>query len=95
MSRKLLSLGYIYEMIGRHRDAIAFFEQVFEKYSKKLDTETIKEANLGIKANQMALKIQQNPELLTKNLDMENMRQKIKYFRQEPKNLIGWFSQWN
>lgn len=50
MSRKLLSLGYIYEMIGRHEEALAFFEQVLEKDSKTLSTELIKEAHLGIKA---------------------------------------------
>lgn len=95
MSRKLLSLGYIYEMTGRNEEALAFFEQVLEKDSKTLSTEIIKEAHLGIKANEMAIKFRNNPNLMTKNLNMELMRVKILAFKENPKNLTGWFSQWN
>ncbi|RDU67544.1 hypothetical protein CQA53_00555 [Helicobacter didelphidarum] len=95
MSRKLLNLGYIYEMVNKHNEALVCFEQVLEKDSRSLNTEIIKEARLGIKANHMALKYQENPELLTKNLDMEKMQRKIQQFRQDPRKLIGWFSQWS
>lgn len=95
MSRKLLSLGYIYEMTGRNEEALAFFEQVLEKDSKTLSTEIIKEAHLGVKANEMAIKFRNNPNLMTKNLNMELMRVKILAFKENPKNLTGWFSQWN
>lgn len=95
MSRKLLSLGYIYEMIGKHEEALAFFEQVLEKDSKTLSTELIKEANLGVKANEMALKFRKDKSLMTKNLDMKLMQEKIAIFKENPKNLTGWFSQWN
>lgn len=95
MSRKLLSLGYIYEMIGKHEEALAFFEQVLEKDSKTLSTEIIKEAHLGIKANEMALKFKKDKSLVTKNLDMKLMQEKIAIFKENPKNLTGWFSQWN
>ncbi len=95
MSRKLLSLGYIYEMTGKYEEALAFFEQVLEKDSKKLNTEIIKEARLGIKANEMALRFKQNPDIITKNLDMKLMEKKILDFKKDPKNLTGWFSKWN
>ncbi len=95
MSRKLLSLGYIYEMVGKHEEALAFFEQVLEKDSKTLSTEIIKEARLGVKANEMALRFKKNPDMITKNLDMELMKQKILEFKKNPKNLTGWFSKWN
>ncbi len=95
MSRKLLSLGYIYEMIGKHEEALVFFEQVLEKDSKTLSTELIKEANLGVKANEMALKFRKDKSLITKNLDMKLMQEKIAIFKENPKNLTGWFSQWN
>lgn len=94
MSRKLLSLGYIYEMIGQHHEALVCFEQVLEKDSKKLNTEIMKEAQLGIKANQIALKYKEFPELAIKNLNMIEMQEKINIFTQNPKNLTGWFSQW-
>lgn len=95
MSRKLLSLGYIYEMIGKHEEALVFFEQVLEKDSKTLSTEIIKEAHLGVKANEMAIKFRNNPKLMVKNLNMELMQTKISAFKENPKNLTGWFSQWS
>lgn len=95
MSRKLLSLGYIYEIQGKHTEAIACFERVLESDSKKLDATIINEARLGKRANQMALKICDNKELITNGMNMSLMEHRIAEFRKNPQNLTGWFSQWN
>ena len=95
MSRKLLTLAYIYEMTGRYNEALACYEQVLEKDAKKLNTEIIKEARIGQKANIMALKYKENGDSIKRNLNMPLLEEKIKLFKQNPKNLTGWFSQWN
>lgn len=95
MSRKLLSLGYIYEMTGKYEQAIAFFEQVLEKDSQNLNASIIKEARIGLKANQLAIKYRTNSELVKKNMNIPLLEQKISIFKENPNNLIGWFSQWN
>ncbi|STQ85402.1 tetratricopeptide repeat protein [Helicobacter muridarum] len=95
MSRKLLSLAYIYEMNGRYKEAISFFEQVLEKDSKNPDASIIKEARIGLKANQLAIKYKTNPQMITRNMNLALLEKKIDIFKEDPHNLIGWFSQWN
>ncbi|MWV61859.1 hypothetical protein DCO58_07310 [Helicobacter saguini] len=95
MSRKLLTLGYIYEMMGKSGEAIMCFEQVLEKDSKKLDASVLKEARIGIKANQMMVKHRKNRELITRNMNMRSVEQKLEIFSENPRKLIGWFSKWN
>lgn len=82
-------------MTGKHKEAIAFFEQLLEKDSKSLNANIMKEARIGLKANQLAIHYAKNPELVKKNLNMPLMEEKIALFKENPKNLIGWFSQWN
>ena len=72
-----------------------FLSRCLKKILKTLSTELIKEAHLGIKANEMALKFKRDKSLITKNLDMKLMQEKIAIFKENPKNLTGWFSQWN
>lgn len=95
MSRKLLTLGYIYEMMGKSSEAIMCFEQVLEKDSKKLDAGTLKEARIGIKANQMMIKHRKNRDLITRNMNARSVEQKLEIFSENPRKLIGWFSKWN
>ena len=95
MSRKLLNLAYIYEILGKHEEALVLLEQVLEKDSRSLSASLMKEARIGIKANQLAIKYAKNPELIKKNLNYPLLEAKIATFRADPKNLMGWFSQWN
>lgn len=91
----MLSLAYIYEMNSKYSEAISLFEQVLEKDSKNPDASIIKEARIGLKANQLAIKYREKPHLLTINMNLALLEKKIDIFKENPHNLIGWFSQWN
>ncbi|RDU70850.1 hypothetical protein CQA66_07490 [Helicobacter aurati] len=81
--------------MGKHEQAITFFEQVLEKDSKNLNANIVTEARIGLKANQLAIRYRTDPGLIKKNMNIPLLEQKISVFKENPNNLIGWFSQWN
>lgn len=94
MSRKLLSLGYIYEMKKKHKEALACFERIAESDKKDLSKEMLTEARLAIKANHIAIKFLKDEKLMSANLNLTKLQEKIEQFKNNDKAILRWLTAW-
>lgn len=89
MSRKILSLAYIYEMKGEYQKAMVCLEQASNTQDEMLQ----KEVKIGLDSNSIALNYGKNS--FCNYLDMDKMREKIEDFKNDKKRSLRWFSKWN
>lgn len=85
-SRRLLSLAYIYECKGEYEKAIICFEKVLSSN----DNSCIKEARIGVGANELAIR--------RRNMEMpmeEKLQNYVETFVRDKKKIARWFARWN
>lgn len=91
MSRKLITLAYIYEMQGKYKEAIAFYEHILNAdVSKNLSVEMIYEARFSIRVCQSLLAKQDE-----RRGKMSDLDDKIEDFIRLEDSIKRWLSVWN